>query len=131
MDSLRLSYALPAYGGESMPVVTAVDAASVGRATLNALMADYLALERARVYRRLVVRRFSLLAFVFAVIGFGFRWLPQFASWFSVGLCTAVSVWAGIVELRCDRRLTRRLDGLPDSAALRRATDRKKVIKSS
>ena len=79
---------------------------------INKVMADYLALESARIYRRLFVTRFSLLASVVGIAGLGLHWLSPFAAWSSVGLCAIPPSWAWIAELRYGRRLTRRLQEL-------------------
>jgi Flp pilus assembly protein TadB len=94
--------------------VTSFPASGVRPEQLNRVMADYLALERARTFRRLLVRRLGLLALVMVVIGVGFHWLPTFASWISVGLCLVPSAWAWIAEIRLERRLARRLEDIPD-----------------
>ena len=83
---------------------------------INKVMADFLALERARVHRRLFVTRFSLLASVLAIAGWGLHWLPPLASWSSMALCAIAPSWAWIAELRCDRRLARSLEELPSGA---------------
>jgi hypothetical protein len=97
-----------------MHTVTSFHASDVQPDQLSGIMADYLALERARIFRRLLVKRFGVLAVVFA--GVGFYTLSVFASWFSVGLCVAVPVCAWIVELGCQSRLARRLDEVPGQA---------------
>jgi hypothetical protein len=97
-----------------MHVVTSVPASSVEPEALSAVMTDYLALERARIYRRLFSARFGILGFVFGVIGLGFRWLPPVASWVTVAACAGVPALAWIVELRRDWRLAKRLNALPD-----------------
>ena len=74
-------------------------------------MADYLALERARIFRRLLVTRFGVLA-VMIIAGVGLFSLSAFAL-FGVGLCMVAPVWAWIVERRCERRLVHRLDKVP------------------
>ena len=79
-------------------------------------MAEYLALERARIYRRLCVTRFALLAIILAIGGFGFQWMPLYGSWFSLGLCFVAPGWAWVAELKCDRRLARQLEQLPGSS---------------
>jgi hypothetical protein len=85
---------------------------AVDRQELSAIMRDYLALERARVYRRLFVRRFGLLAATLGVAG-GLRWMPTVATWFSVAVCLAIPLSTWISEITCGRRLTRRLDQVP------------------
>jgi hypothetical protein len=94
-----------------MRTVTSFHASDVPADHLNRIMADYLALEHARVFRRLLVRRFAALA---AIVGAaGLLWLSAFAFWLGIGLCLAVPTWAWTVELVHERRLARQLDGLP------------------
>jgi Flp pilus assembly protein TadB len=83
---------------------------------LSAIMTDYMALERARRWRRLFVARFGLLALLIAVAGAGLHWVSASPAWFSVGLCLAVPAWAWVVELRRDLRLARRLKEVPKNA---------------
>ena len=77
-------------------------------------MKEYLALERARVYRRLFVTRFGLLAPWVAILGPGLHWLSPFAAWFSAGMCLVIPAWAWVAELRCDWRLARRLKSVAE-----------------
>jgi hypothetical protein len=115
MDSLRLSYGGETYGdGAPMPPVSFHSSAVDGQ-ELSAIMRDYLTLERLRVYRRLLVRRFGLLAVSLGVAG-SLRWMPTVATGFSVALCMALPLWTWMTEIRCDRRLMRRLDSLPQRA---------------
>jgi hypothetical protein len=93
-----------------MHTVTSFDGDSIEPGQLSGVMADYFALERARIYRRLCVRRFAILALILGAIGFGLRWLPPFASWLSVSLCTIPPAGAWMSELRCDWKLTKRLN---------------------
>lgn len=83
---------------------------AVDRQELSAIMRDYLALERARVYRRLFVPRFGLLAIALGVAGIALHWLSPAATWSSVALCLAVPLWTWMSELKSDRRLSRHLD---------------------
>jgi hypothetical protein len=96
--------------------VTSFRAADVEPGQINAIMTEYLALERARVYRRLFVTRFGLLAFVVALVGFGLHWLPAAGSSVGVMLCSVPPTWAWVAELRCDRRLVRSLEQIPAGA---------------
>jgi hypothetical protein len=93
--------------------VTSFHADDLEPGQFNAVMADYFALERARIHRRLLVTRFGILAVILGIVGFGFRWLPPVASWSSVALCTVAPAWAWIAELRYDWRLATRLRELP------------------
>jgi len=97
-----------------MHTVTSFHASDVQTEQLTGIVADYLALERARVFRRLLVKRFGVLAAVFA--GVSLLSMPAFAFWFSVGLCVVAPVWAWIAELGCERRLARRLNEVPGQA---------------
>ena len=99
-----------------MHSVTSFHASAVEPRQFSAIVAEYLALERARIYRRLFVTRFGVLALVMAIIGFGFHWLPAVASWCSVALCAIAPTWAWVAELRCDRRLARSLAEIPADA---------------
>jgi hypothetical protein len=99
-----------------MHTVTSFPAAAVGPGELSGIMADYLALEEARIFRRLLVVRFGILAFIAGIAGAVLHWLSPFASWFSVGVFLVPPVSAWIIELRRDRRLARRLDELPEGA---------------
>ena len=96
-----------------MQTVTSFHSSAVEPRHVSDIMADYLALERARIYRRLFVTRCGLLALFMAVIGLGLHWLPGVASWSSVGLCSVAPIWAWIIELRYGRRLARRLKDVP------------------
>ena len=98
--------------------VTSFRAADVESGQLNAIMAEYLALERARVYRRLFVTRFGLLAFVVALVGFGLHWLPAAGSSAAVMLCSVPPTWAWVAELKCDRRLARSLEQISAGAQI-------------
>jgi len=96
-------------------------AASLPGEDLAPILADYLALEEARVFRRLFVTRFGLLTlavFVAARIIPGFS---AYAHWVPVALCLVPPVWAWAAEIRIELRLSARLA----------EAERKKVIKSS
>ena len=97
-----------------MHTVASFHGSAVKPDQLSGIVADYLALERARVLRRLLMKRFGVLATIFA--GISFYRLSAFALWFSVGLCMAAPAWAWIVELGCERRLARHLDEVPGRA---------------
>ena len=112
-----------------MPTVTSFHVSTVEPGHINQITAEYLALERARICRRLFVTRFGLLALVVAVVGFGFHWLSAGASWSSVGLCLVTPTWAWLAELRHNRRLTRSLEAIPAGQVV--LPRREKVVKSS
>ncbi len=94
-----------------MHTVTSFHSSAVQPEQLSGIMSEYLALERARIFRRLLVKRFGVLAVIIA--GVSFSLLSVAASWFSVGLCVVAPLWSWIVERRCERRLVHRLDGVP------------------
>jgi Flp pilus assembly protein TadB len=99
-----------------MHTVTSFPASTVDPEQLCGILADYLALEKARAFRRLLATRFGALALIAALAGAGLHWLSPFASWFTVGVLLVPPAWAWIVELRRDYRLSRRLDELPEAA---------------
>jgi len=113
-----------------MQTVTSFRASAVEPELINAIAAEYLALERTRTYRRLFVTRFGLLAFTLAIVGFGLHWLPTAGAWAAVGLCSVAPAWAWVAELRHDRRLARSLE-LTAGPGVSSRRGRKKVIKSS
>jgi hypothetical protein len=116
----------------SMPTITSFHVSTVEPGHINEITAAYLALERARISRRLFVTRFGVLALVVAIVGFGLHWLPAAGASAGVVLCSVAPTWAWVAELRCDRRLARSLEGIPEVPVSTRARlARKKVIKSS
>jgi Flp pilus assembly protein TadB len=102
---------------DDMHTVSSFHASSVAPAQIRTVVADYLAFERAQNHRRVFVTRFGLLAVLVGIVGLGFHWLPSLASLLGVGLCVVPPAWAWIAELRCDARLTRTLNELPNGAA--------------
>ena len=78
-------------------------------AELASIMSEYLALERARVMRRLLVFRCGSIAGTIAVLGLALHWLPATMSWFSAGLFLIPPAWAWIAERRRNHSLGRRL----------------------
>ena len=99
-----------------MHTVRSFHSSTIAPDQVSAVMAGYLALERARIYRRLLVTRFALLAIILAIAGFGFQWMPLYGSWLTLGLCFVAPLWAWVAELKCGRRLARQLERLPDSS---------------
>jgi hypothetical protein len=95
-----------------MQPITSFRASALPPAELNALVADYLALERARLLRRLYVTRFGALTAVMALVSLW--WLPHVAFWFNVTLCLVPPAWTWRVERQCARSLARRLDSVPE-----------------
>jgi hypothetical protein len=99
-----------------MYVVSSFRASSGGPVHIRTVFVDYLAFERAQAQRRAFVARFGLLAVLVGIAGVGLHLLPPLAAWLSLAVCAVPPVWAWIVELRCDWRLARRLNQLPDGA---------------
>ena len=95
-----------------MQTVTSFQASAVPPEQLSGIVADYLALDRARIFRRLLVIRCGLLA-----LGAGFasvllHRVSPVAPWFTCAVFLVPPVWAWIAELRLAHRLSRRLDGI-------------------
>ena len=80
---------------------------------LNAVMADWVALEQIRVFRQLLVMRCGVIAAAIGVGGLLLGLLHSFAYWFSMGIFVLAPTGAWLVERRQERGL------------------RKKVVKSS
>src|SRR5688572_14113173 len=89
---------------------TSVHASSTSPAELNVILADYLALDRARIFRRLFVVRFGLLAAAAILVDVVLPNLPAIARWFPPALCLAFPAAAWICEWRLARRLSQQLD---------------------
>jgi hypothetical protein len=77
---------------------------------LGRVLSDYLALDRARILRRLMVVRFGLLAVLAASIETIFRGFPPLARVFTIALCLVPPLCARIVELVREHRLSQRVE---------------------
>ena len=99
-----------------MHSVTSFDGSAIEPDELRALLGEYLAVERARIWRRLLTTRFVLLGALIVSTGTTLHWLPPLACWVTGGLCGAAPIGAWMVELRRDWRLERHLQAIPDSA---------------
>ena len=118
-----------------MQSVISFQTSAVSRDELAAILRDYLALDRTRVFRRLLVRRCGLLALLAAIIATATHGLSPFARWLPTGLFLTPLACAWLTELRLVRRLTRRLEGI-DRAATHQLVSaaqpgHEKVVKSS
>ena len=98
-----------------MHTITALRATGLSPDQVRTVIADYLALKRARTFRRACVTRFGALATAFGIAGFGAHWLTPVVSWFSVAMCGVAPTWAWIAELRREWSLSSRLDRLSDT----------------
>jgi hypothetical protein len=99
-----------------MFTVTSIHAADIDAQRLSAVVSDYMALEQARIFRQLFLMRFGPLAIVFGIAGLGLHWMPTVVAEASVAVCIAIAACAWIAELRCDWRLSKRLEELPATA---------------
>ena len=96
-----------------MPTITSFHSSAVESEEVGGIMADYLALERARTFRRLLVPRCGVLAACVLLLGTVLHAIPPTPMWFSVGAFVTPPLWAWFVELRRDWRLARRLKHVP------------------
>jgi hypothetical protein len=95
-----------------MQTVISFRASAIPPAQLSGIVADYLALEHARVLRRRLVIRYGLIALGAALAGLVLRRLSPLAPWLVSGLFLIPPAWAWIAELGVERRLSRRLDAV-------------------
>jgi hypothetical protein len=96
-----------------MGLVTQFHSYALDPKELNQVLADYVALERLRVFRRLLFRRFGALSLMVLVIGAALHWLSPLATAASLTLFLVPPVWAWVAEWRLDRALDRRLERIP------------------
>ncbi len=99
-----------------MHTVTRIPPSVTPRAELGAIMADYFALERLRIVRRLLVVRLGGLALATVLIGRGFDWLSPAACAAGAGMFLVPLAWVWLIELRTDWQLARRLESVPGAA---------------
>ena len=113
-ESLRLSYASLRYGGltgaRPMETVSAYAASGASRERISAILADYLALERAHTLRRLLIVRSTLLALLAAIVGHIVPGPSTLVRWAMPALCCVPPAWAWVRELRLEYRLVNRLE---------------------
>jgi len=92
-----------------MEIVTGLRASAVPQDALGPLLSDYLALDRLRGLRRLLLVRCGALALAAAVLGPLVGWLSALARAVMVGVFLLPPAWAWILERRADTRLSQRL----------------------
>jgi hypothetical protein len=121
-----------------MQMLISLPASGTPSRDLGHILSDYLALDRARIFRRLMVARFGLLALLAALLETVFRGFSPSARVFTVALCLVPPVWARIVELARERRVSRRIETVDGAITHkfvplfeRQQTSHKKVVKSS
>jgi hypothetical protein len=95
-----------------MPHITSFRASEVPPDTLRNILTDYVALDRARMFRRLLVTRFGILVLVAIGVAFAAPGLSMVARTIPIGLFLAPPAWAWIVELRLEHRLSDALEGV-------------------
>ena len=93
-----------------MQTVISVPASTISPEELSRILADYLALDRVRIYRRLLLARFGLLAVLAALLETSFRGFSPLVRLFTVALCLFPPAWARIIEFAHERRLSRRIE---------------------
>ena len=102
-----------------MSSFTSFNASQPARHEITGLLFDYLALDRARFWRRLFVARFGVLALTAFVATRLIPGLSGYGHWIPVLLFLTPPAWAYAAEIRLARRFSRRLD---TSAGLRTYT---------
>jgi hypothetical protein len=95
-----------------MQTITEFAASAVPPDRLRDILADYIALDRARSFRRLLVLRCGLLALLASVIGGTLGGFSPFERWFAIAVFLVPPAWAWIAERRLAGRLARDLDGI-------------------
>jgi hypothetical protein len=97
----------------AMDVVTQFHSCALNPEELNQVLADYVALERVRVFRRLLLRRCGALSLAVLLVGATLHWISPVATAASIALFLIPPVWACVAEFQIDRALGRRLDAIP------------------
>lgn len=97
-----------------MRTFTSLNASDMAPDRLKRILADYIALEHAQIFRRLVMRRCGVMSLVAAVLA-SITHIFSGAVWaFIITLPLAVPAVAWIAETRIELRLVRALDDIPD-----------------
>ena len=94
----------------NMQTLVSLPASGAPSQELGRVLSDYLALDRARIVRRVMVARFGVLSFSAALIETVFRGFSPCARVVTVALCLVPPGWAWIVELAREHRLARRIE---------------------
>ena len=96
-----------------MLMFTSFGASDLPPERLSRVLADYVALEQAQIFRRLLIRRCGTLALSAAVVAGLTHVLPRLDWAIIITLLLAGPALAWISETRIERRLLRALDDLP------------------
>ena len=89
-----------------MQTIVSFRASVIPQEELGHVLADYLALDRARILRRLMVPRFGVLALSAWLLETLLHGFSMVARSLTVGLCLLPPVWAWLVELTRERRVS-------------------------
>jgi hypothetical protein len=92
-----------------METLTWLHSSDVPREKLGPLLSAYLALDRLRTVRRLLLVRCGALALITAVVGPLTGWLSALGRSLVVVLFLIPPAWAWVLEWRADLRLSERL----------------------
>jgi hypothetical protein len=93
-----------------MQTVTSFSASAMSPEQLKAVLTAYLALDRARFFRRLLVRRCAMLGLLATLLGIVLG-LSLLARVLTIGMCILPPTWAWIAEWGVERDLSHRLAG--------------------
>jgi hypothetical protein len=93
-----------------VPTFLSVTASEMPHDQLRQVLAEYLELEQAQIFRHLLVVRCGLMATIALLAALSTHALSVTAWSIMIGLILAAPIGAWIVELRCEWRLARRLN---------------------
>jgi hypothetical protein len=96
-----------------MHVFTSIGASDVAPERLNRVLADYVALEQAQIFRRSLMRRCRALSLSAAVVASLTQVLPRMDWAIIIAMILAGPAWAWIAATRIERRQLRALDDIP------------------
>jgi len=95
-----------------MQTVTCFNADALPPEEVSAIVADYLALERLRVFRRLLVTRFGILTAI--VVAVSWVWLSTVDTYIAAAMCLVSPLFVLMMEVAREQQLTQRIERLPD-----------------
>src|SRR5262245_27428628 len=104
-----------------MHSVASFHGSTVSAEQLSAIVADHMALERVRLFRRALVPRCGALALLAIAFDLLVHNLSGAARWAPLAVFATPPVWAWIVELRLKYRLTSRLTAVDESGTVRKS----------
>jgi hypothetical protein len=104
-----------------MIAVTPLHVSTRREKDISRTLADYLAVERIRILRRLLVIRFGLLVLAALGVAFVVPGLSAYARWLPVALFLVPPLWAWAAELRLELRLFRTLREVDNQTGVKRS----------